>query len=365
MSYTLDEKALIFIDGFLNLEYKYKRAILDLYSAPSQIFSNPEIAFEFLRNNKLEKYVNSLEIAIKEDFVSKILLKYDERGVLVVTEESGYYPTELKNLPINPICLYAKGNVELLKRKDKFSIVGSRKSLNEYLKLTEEFALGLASEGIVIVTGVALGGDLSAIKGAIKSGNLILVLAGGTDFIKSEINRDYILKTIENGGLVITEYPPEVPTLAYHYPIRNRIIAGLSQGILIVSGNFKSGVKYTSNFGIEYGKEIFAFPYTIGTFGGELPNSLIKDGAYLVTELKDITDVLGYSIKKHKEIELTKEEIAVLEAIKNGNNLVDDIIKSTNYKIFELLPILTALEIKGAILKTGGNEYTVIGVLCS
>ncbi len=360
MSYSLDEKAIIFIDGFLNLEYKYKRAILDLFEKPSDLFTSKNTLFAFLRENKLDKYVNSIELAINEDFVSKIIQKYNERGVKVVTEVSTLYPTELKNLPLNPICLYVKGNENLLNVKNKFSIVGSRKTLTEYLNLTEKISESLSLNGIVIVTGVAVGGDLSAIKGAINSGNLILVMAGGLDYIKSEVNRDYITKTIEKGGLVITEYPPEVPTLAYHYLVRNRIIAGLSKGTLIVSGNYKSGVKYTSNFAIEYNKEVFAYPYTLGTYGSEIPNALIKDGAYMVTELKDITEVLGYNLSENKKVKLTEDETKVLEVIKNGKNLVDDIILELGFKINELLPILTALEIKGVIVKRGGNEFTVI-----
>ncbi len=360
MIYNLDEKAIIFIDGFLNLDYKHKRAIIDLYDNPSEMFSNTNIVIEYLKENGLEKFANSILIAIRENFVDTIIDKYESRNITVVTECSESYPNELINLPINPICLYCKGSVNLLNAKNKFSIVGSRKTLPQYLKLTEDFAYSLSSSGIVIVTGVALGGDLSAIKGAINSKNLILVLAGGFDYIKSEVNRDYIISAINNGGLVISEYPPEVPTLAYHYPVRNRIIAGLSKGTLIISGDNKSGTRHTASFALDYGKEVFTFPYTLGTFGSELPNSLIKDGAYLVTELSDITEVLGYNLSETKTVKLTKEESIVLEVIKNGTTIVDDIIVKTGLKIFELMPVITSLEIKGVIIKTGGNEFVTV-----
>ena len=330
-----------------------------MYSSLCDLFTNPEIAISYLNENGLSKYVNSFLLAIKEDFVSKIIEKYEERGLIVITEVSENYPNELINLPINPICLYCLGNVNLLNEKRKFSIVGSRKSIPQYLKLSKEFSESLSSGGIVIVTGVAVGGDLSAIEGAINTGNLILTLAGGHDFIKSEINRDYILKAIEKGGLVISEYPPEVPALAYHYPVRNRIIAGLSQGVLIVSGDSKSGTRHTASFALDYGKEIFTFPYTLGTYGGELPNLLIKDGAYLVTSLDDIAEVLGYNLDSESKITLTEDEEKILNVIKNGKILVDDIVSSTNLKIFEIIPLLTSLEIKGVVVKCSGNEYTL------
>ena len=360
MKYNLDEKAIIFLDGFLNLEYKHKRNIIDLFETPSELFKNLNIVRNYLNSNGLTKYSSSLSIGINEDFVERIIQKYNERGIIAITEVSENYPKTLLNLPINPICLYAKGNVSLLTCKDKFSIVGSRKTIPQYLKLTEDISKDLTNSGVIIVTGVALGGDLSAIKGGLDSGKLILVLAGGLDFIKQEINRDYINKVIENNGLVITEYPPEVPTLAYHYPVRNRIIAGISDGTLIVSGDNKSGTRHTASFALDYGKEVFAFPYTIGTPNGELPNSLIKDGAYLVLDTKDITEVLQYNFTEKQKISLSTEEEKVLSAIKNGKTLFDDIIVETNFKIYELMPILTTLEIKGVIVKANGNEYLLL-----
>lgn len=359
MIYTIEEKAIIFIDGFLNLDYKHKRGIIDNYSNLGDLFTNPEIGIEYLNENGLTKYVNSFTLAIKENFIDKLLDKYEERGLTCITEVSENYPEELISLPINPLTLYCKGNIDLLVADKKFSIVGSRKTLPQYLKLTKQFSESLSSKGIVVVTGVAVGGDLSAIEGALNSGNLILTLAGGHDFIKSEINRDYIIKTIENGGLVISEYPPEVPTLAYHYPVRNRIIAGLSQGVLIVSGESTSGTRHTASFALDYGKEVFTFPYTLGTYGGELPNSLIKEGAYLVTELSDISEVLSFNLDKGDKILLTEDENKIIKAMKDGNALVDDIVLSTNLKIYEVIPLLTSLEIKGVIVKTGGNEYSL------
>ena len=97
----------------------------------------------------------------------------------------------------------------------------------------------------------------------------------------------------------------------------------------------------------------------MGTFGGELPNSLIKEGAYLVTDLRDISEVLSFNLDSDDKILLTEEENKIINAIKEGNTLVDDLVLKTNLKIYELIPILTSLEIKGVIVKTGGNEYSL------
>ena len=230
----------------------------------------------------------------------------------------------------------------------------------EYNKLTQNFSNELSSFGVVIVTGVADGGDKSAILGAMESGNIISVLAGGFNSIDGERNKDLINKVAKN-GLIISEYPPSVPPLAYHYPIRNRIIAGLSKGVLIVSGTLKSGARHTVDYALSYGKEIFAFPYSLGIPSGELCNKIIKDGAYLTDSVNDICEVCNFTKKEENNlVELTELEEIVFNEIKNGNIAVDDIIENTNLKVYEVLPILTTLELKGCIIKCSNNEYRIL-----
>ncbi len=358
--YTLSEKAIIYLDSLLSLEYKHKIAIIELYDDISLLFSDNSIAIDYAIKNACKKnVVNSLE-NINLSTIDSICDKYEKLGINLITIKSQDYPNSLKEIPLSPICLYAKGNVSLLGKENLFSIVGSRKTLPQYLNLTEEFSYSLSSKDIVLVTGVAVGVDLSVIKGSYKSGNIIVVLAGGLDFIDSEVNRDYINLIIKNGGLVISEYPLKVPQLSYHYPIRNRIIAGLSKGTLIVSGGLKSGARHTAAFALDYGKEVFAFPYTLGALGGELCNLLIKDGAFLVSSVEDVFNVLKINADTKPNLELQGDEKLVYDTINGGITLFDDIISQTNLKIYELMPILMTLEIKGCIVKVGGNEYSVI-----
>lgn len=358
--YTLSEKAIIYLDNISNLEYKHKRAILDLYDNASELFENKSLFIDYLKSNLGNKFKDFTLESIDESKVEAICDKYAKLGIELITEVSDLYPKNLKETAINPICLYAMGKTSLLSEENLFSIVGSRKTLPQYLKLTEDFSNNLVSKGIILVTGVAVGVDLSVIKGAYKSGKIILVLAGGLDYINSEVNRDYINLVLSSGGLVISEYPLGVPQLSYHYPIRNRIIAGLSKGTLIVSGSLKSGARHTASFALDYGREVFAFPYTIGALGGELCNSLIKDGAYLTSSVEDIYEILKIEGSSNAPINLTETEKLVLNAIKNGKTLFDDLLSATNLKIYELMPILMTLEIKGCIVKVGGNEYSVI-----
>ena len=160
--------------------------------------------------------------------------------------------------------------------------------------------------------------------------------------------------------LVISEYPPDTVPKPFHFPVRNRIIAGLSDATLIVSGDYKSGTRYTLSYALDFGRDVFAFPYNIGVASGELCNQVIKDGGYIVTELNDITEVLGIDIDSKQVVELSSSEELVLRAIKSGKTNVDDILLETGLKIFEVMPALTSLEIKNLLVKNSASEYSLI-----
>ena len=353
---TLKEKAIVYLDGLTHLEYKHKRSIIDLYDDIGTLFENPSICYEYLLNNASEGYAKTFIDGFKRKIYENIISEIENSGYIVVTEQSKLYPTSLLNIDFRPLCLYCLGNVNLLSVKNKLSIVGSRKTLPEYLKYTTNIAGELSNSGVVIVTGVANGADKSAILGALDSGNLIVVLAGGLNYIDSEQNRDLIKKVAKN-GLVITEYAPSVPHLAYHYPIRNRIIAGLSLGVLICSGNNKSGTRYTADYAVDYNKDVFCFPYALGINSGELCNKLIKQGAYLTESVEDISSICNFSVNKVQKASLNSLEEQVYLEIKNGTTKVEFLTQKLNLKIYEILPLLSSLEIKGYVIKNNSNEY--------
>ena len=254
--------------------------------------------------------------------------------------------------------LYA--NLNLLK-SPKLAVVGSRKTLPLYNKKAEEVCQKLAESGVVIVTGIAQGADTSAIKGGLKSGKVISVFAGEVAKVYPSSANDLANKIIESGGLILSEYPYGRTPRVYSYPARNRIIAGLSMGVLIVSGEEDSGARYTAGYSIDYGREVFCFPYGFGA-GGTLCKSLIKNGAIMVENEREIAEVLNLSLKKESinDIELEKEEKIIYFLIKEGIGNTDELAEKSTLAIYQIISALGMLELKGLIVKDFSGNYSAL-----
>ena len=169
-----------------------------------------------------------------------------------------------------------------------------------------------------------------------------------------------MLEKVYQDGLVVSEYPPSIAPRSYYYPERNRILAGLSEGVLVVSAGEKSGAKITANYAYQYGKSVFAFPYTIGIASGVGCNSLLKEFATLCTKVVDIAEVFGVNLNREQEVVLTDIERLVLETIQNGDSHIMQIAAKTGLTSFEIAPVLTVLELKKLITSCGGNRYIAL-----
>jgi hypothetical protein len=196
MGYTRNEKSIIWLDSFSGFEYKYKAEILTLVKNPYEIVENLLKFKENIVNFSSDSVYNNMSASLRnEDYLQNILKEFVQKGITCVTISSSFYPQELKNSPAPPIILYCKGNLQLLKSR-KFGIVGSRKSANSALKETEVFSKQLCKY-FTIVSGLAEGGDYTALNSAIDGGNVISVLAYGFDYVYPESNRQLLDKLIE------------------------------------------------------------------------------------------------------------------------------------------------------------------------
>ena len=188
--------------------------------------------------------------------------------------------------------LYVKGNIEKLKNKNKIAIVGSRKC-SEYGKMiTQKFSYLLAKKDFTIVSGMAKGIDSYAHIGTILAkGTTIAVLGSGIEYIYPEENKKLYNKILDTAGIIISEYPLYTKPVPENFPMRNRIISGISDKVLITEASIKSGSIITANLAMEQGKDVYAIPGNITHKQSEGTNQLIKDGAFLVTRLEDIANI--------------------------------------------------------------------------
>ena len=200
------------------------------------------------------------------------------------------FPQNLLNIEKSPKELYIMGNKKLLNKKS-LAIVGTRNCTPYGAECAEKFATDISKKNICIISGMALGIDTFAHNGALKEkGNTIAVLGCGFDYIYPEENIDLFNKIVENGGLVVSEYPPKTKAVLSKFPYRNRIISGLSDGVLVIEAKEKSGTNITVDFALEQGKDVFVVPGNIYSRTSDGTNFLIKEGAIPVTSYKDIIE---------------------------------------------------------------------------
>lgn len=355
MSYTQSEINLIVVDSIAELNYTQKKLLL---ASVNNANSNCEkYAKAFISACGEASYNKAKTTLFDENYRRKLLEELDKRGIVCVTYKSTGYPEQLKNIPVPPLVLYARGNVELLKGQ-LFAVVGSRKTTEYAYAECKKICAELA-EKFVIVTGVADGADSAAACGALDSGNIICVLPGGHD--SSCTANVKVLKEVEEKGLIISEFPFGMPARKYTYFLRNRIIAGLSKGVLVVSAATKSGAINTANYAIDYSREVFAFPYNIGITSGEGCNNLIKKGAYLCDSANDIFSVFGIEARQEESLSLDKDERQVLNLLKqDGETHVERIAERLGKQLFEINAVCAMLEIKGLVCRVGGNKYCAL-----
>ncbi len=296
--------------------------------------------------------------------IDRIQKDMSQSEVSFVSCEDDIFPTFLTQMPDPAYLLYYRGDVGLL---NEFSIgmIGSRKPTAYGRYAATKFASELAKEGVVIVSGLALGIDTLSHKGATENnGKTIAILGTAIDNIYPRTNIKYAKQILDDGNLIVSEFAPQMSTLPFHFVQRNRLISGLSDGLLIVEAGEKSGTLTTVDFALEQGKMIFSIPGNINSLNSTGTNRLIKTGAKMVTELQDIMEEFPYYIPKAKEklseIKLSEDEKAIYDVLSEHGVLTNEEISFfTNQNIKYIIGTLGVLELKGIIKDLGNNTYTI------
>ncbi|CCQ97476.1 DNA protecting protein DprA [[Clostridium] ultunense Esp] len=332
--------------------------LVDLWELPSDKLYN----LKSINNKIIDKIISNR----KDDYLKRLFHIVDEQNINIITIFDKDYPRRLHYIYDNPKVIYLKGN---LTEEDSLAIavVGSRKVTSYGRWATEKFVEELVKLDVTIVSGLALGVDGIAHNKALEgNGRTIGVLGNGLDIIYPRKNRDLYREVPKNGALM-SEYFLGVPPLAYNFPQRNRIISGLSLGVIIIEAKEKSGSLITASHALEQGKEVFALPGNINSIFSKGTNKLIKDGAKLIMDIDDIIEEVyelqvKMKIKKEESLDYSQFsplELEVIECIKEGPIHSDSIALSTGLDISTINSILTVLELKGAIKEMTGRVFTL------
>lgn len=361
-------RALLEVDGLGNLSIL---KLLRAFGSPEALWHATEAQLAVhLGASKLAAFLNRRAQGLP------FTLYQQERseGIQAIAITDKAYPALLKEIYNPPLLLYVKGGLEAISGRC-LAFVGTRKFSEYGRKVTEKLIQELKSSEVSIVSGLAAGIDTCAHWQAIRCGLLTVAVFGcGLDILYPASNRTLAQEILEAGGAWVSEYPPGTQPTRYTFPQRNRIVAGLCQGIVVVEGDVKSGALITARLAAEEGRSVYAVPGNVFSSGSHGPHELLKAGATLVTQGSELLSDLGWLTAQLSESpgtgilpgqslplvdslpDLSDEEGRLLQAIAYDPMGIDDLPRATGYASAKINELLTLLELEGLIVLLPGAK---------
>lgn len=346
------------------------------------------IPFGPVRLTLLKKYFGSfekawdatekdfLEIGVKKELLAKFLKhrwdfdisdykkRLTEKHIKTVTILDSDYSVNLKDLSNMPFVLYVLGDL-VPQDSNACAIVGTRKPTTYGREVAHIFSKGLAEVGVTIVSGLALGIDSAAHRGALDvQGRTLAVIGCGLDIIYPTSNLTLAREIIKGHGAILSEYPLGYPALRNNFPSRNRIISGLSKAVIVVEGAQKSGTLLTASAAAEQGRTVFAVPGQITSPMSEAPHYLIQNGAKFAFSPKDILDEMNMELKVdsqqfEKLMPSDKLEEQIIKVLENEEKHMDDVARELKLDVSEVSAKLSLMQIKGMVKGMGEGIYKI------
>lgn len=389
----------------LNIPDAAKTALMERFSDPEELYFSDISALEEISDSVRE----ALEKKDLHD-AEKILQACQDKRINILTFADSRYPGRLKNIADPPMVLYYKGYLPDFDGLAAIAVVGTRKCTAYGIGTAKRMGYQIAKCGGLVISGVADGIDGMAMRGALSADKPVVgVVGGGVDVVYPRNNRD-LYTDLEKSGCLLSEYPPGEPPIAWHFPRRNRIISGLSCGVLVVEAPMKSGALITARDALEQGRDVFVVPGNIDVPSCEGSNSLLRDGAIavrngwdVVSEYENIypvTKYLGGNLQAGYADEVERVKVAqkperpkqkpkepkkdidngknipyidlnekmpflsgtekeIVEALRSGPRPTDEVIAQCTAASGAVLAALTLLEIKGLVARLPGKMLTL------
>lgn len=390
----------IWLNECRGLTNRSRALLLDHFGSVENIYCADEAEYALVEG--LSKKQWELLADKSTEGADKILGGCQRLGLRVLTMQDADYPARLRSIFEPPCLLYVKGTLPAIDEEVCVAMVGTRSCTPYGTNSAEKLAYGLARQGAVVISGAARGIDSAAHRGALRAGGVtVAVLGNGLDVVYPEEN-ERLYSDIAATGALLSEYPPGTAAEGWHFPIRNRIISGLSLATVIVEAPLeRSGALITANTALEQGRDVFAVPGPIDAPMSRGCNRLIADGAGLASESWDILreyeaqyphkilgervelpHTLGYRSRSEQEAAreaadeppaetkpvldlsadhgLTDDQMRLLRELKGGEKQVDDLIELTQIPTRRVLSALTMLELDGYVAQSGGKRFSIL-----
>ena len=379
----------LWLTNLPGLQNQTRLALLRHFGSPEDIYYADE--GEILLTEGITRQQASLLKNHDLSAANRVLADCQRLDQRILTIQDAAYPNRLRNIFDPPCLLYWQGKMPALDEEVTVAVVGTRKCTPYGIASAEKLGYGLANGGAVVVSGLAEGIDAAAARSALRAGGTVVGVAGcGLDVRYPYVNR-YLYEDIAAAGLLLSEYPPGSSADGWHFPVRNRILAGLAVATLVVEAPEKSGARITADAAIDQGKDMFAVPGPIDEPASMGCNRMIQEGAGLVTNARDILEgylarypdklhlaaarkepaSLGYQALEKTEpkevppsarpadLGLTDDQIALLRVLSDEEPaLVDDLIELTGIPTRRVLSALTMLELDKLVRQHSGKRYT-------
>lgn len=384
---------------------RIKLALLEHFGEPDKIYYGEKE--EYLLTPGMTRTAAAYLEDKKMDAVDRILGDCDRLGIRIITMQDAEYPDRLRNIFDPPLLLYVQGRMPQFDDEVTVAMVGTRRASPYAMEQGERLAFQMAGLGAVIVSGLAAGGDAAAHRGALRAGGFTAaVIGGGHDVIYPREHRE-LYEDIAARGVILSEYPPGTEHIGRHFPVRNRIISGLSLGVVVIEAPERSGALITASRALDQGKDVFVIPGLVGDHRCAGSNALLRDGAGVATDAWDIlsgyagkfphkirslrmeeprrfggapvkAERPGRAEKKEpaapKEPEkplldltgdhgLTDDQIRVVKALEGRTVQVDDLIEETQIPTRRILSALTVLELDRIVAQESGKRFSLLVAL--